>query len=34
MNDFYTQNNIREHFITQENMQQHEMQQIIIYLHN
>jgi hypothetical protein len=28
---FYLLNKIQEHFITQENMQQHEMQQIIIF---
>jgi hypothetical protein len=32
--DFYLHNKIQEHFITQENMQQYKMQQIIIYLHN
>jgi hypothetical protein len=32
-NDYSSQNKIQEHFITQENMQQHEMQQIIIYLY-
>jgi hypothetical protein len=33
LNDYYLQNKIQEHFITQENMEQHKMQQIIIYLY-
>jgi hypothetical protein len=33
LNDYSSQNKIQEHFITQENMQRHEMQQIIIYLY-
>jgi hypothetical protein len=32
--DFYSHNKIQELFTTQENMQRHEMQQIITYLHN
>jgi hypothetical protein len=33
LNDYSSQNKIQEHFITQENMQRHEMQQIFIYLY-
>jgi hypothetical protein len=32
-NDYSSQNKKQEHFITQENMQRHEIQQIIIYLY-
>jgi hypothetical protein len=32
-NGYPSQNNIQEHFITQENMQRHEIQEIIIYLY-
>jgi hypothetical protein len=33
LNDYSSQNKIQEYFITQENMQRHEIQQIIIYLY-